>query len=1071
MPNFFRKSIKRQFLYILFFVLLATLLGMTTFFYIHDSTNKEYERARDILVEKRGVIQSIKDNVSEMVFHMRGYALYISEEERTTAEDAHASLEENLEQLKATDLSSQEQAYVERLQSFENLYWDAYYPQLQEAISSDNVQDLTDEVADERISDINTILRVTERLRQLNEAEVTQLHDRFMDDNNQESYMLFLFVLFLFAVLLFFNRQFTRNIGKPLYELSNAAYDVAQGKNVTVAPLKRKDEIGVLSDAFREMTKRIQNREQNLSEQNAQLKEQQQQLEGFVYDLRNLNWALNESAMVIVLDNKGVISQVNANFSSISQCPEKELIGRNLLSITSHEEITTDIRQVFPDLFKGQAWSGTLEHQKKDGTSFWVHATIVPYTNEDQMIEQLIVIEQDITRIMESEKKLRESLRETEETKQGIERMNLMNNTLSVTMEKQALLDTIISELAAIYRYDYGLVFMTETPEWAAIGLNRHFEEPVAEHFQHVVNRLKDTPESFVLERIAAHTEQGYHGNGISEDLHIPVHNSAGDLVAIFICTRFQMPFRDSEKRELNWILKRLSLFLDKIESYELTEYNRQLNQDIIDNVNEGIQFVSTNGELLQYNANWQVYLQLASVAAHRNACNSYEVWMDYTKTYIDNQEAYEQYIKQAIFEEKQPEGGLRLRVSGMENKVLLLYHVAIKRHGEKIGTLFVYRDITAEYEVDQMKSNLVSTVSHELRTPLASVLGYTELMINRELKPERQARYLTTIHQEATRLTNLINDFLDLQRMEAGKQEYVKEKQAFTPIVEQVVENFQTTSPHHNLVIQKNSNNDYVAADRDKMIQVVTNLLSNAIKFSPDGGDVVVSIQQQEHQLFVHVSDEGIGIPDQELSRLFQKFNRLDNSSARKIGGTGLGLAICKEIIEAHNGKIMVRSAEGEGSVFSLVLPLVETDDHTVTQKEENGRQIVLLEDDRSLAMLLEDELKDAGFTVNRFVSGETLINQLHNIKPAAFVIDLMLGEGVDGWDVIHHIKQQPFLQDVPIFISSAIQEMEKAKEYEINHYLIKPYPPNKLSTIILQSILQHGNKGFIAYKKEEEQ
>ncbi len=283
------------------------------------------------------------------------------------------------------------------------------------------------------------------------------------------------------------------------------------------------------------------------------------------------------------------------------------------------------------------------------------------------------------------------------------------------------------------------------------------------------------------------------------------------------------------------------------------------------------------------------------------------------------------------------------------------------------------------------------------------------------------------------------------------------------------MIENFQSTSNKHNLVLQQNSAYDHVSVDRDKMIQVLTNLLSNAIKFSPEGGDVVVSVQQQEHQLFVHISDEGIGIPDQELGRLFQKFNRLDNSSSRKIGGTGLGLAICKEIVEAHDGKIMVRSAEGEGSVFSIVLPMVEADKQFLPEVER-GRQIILLEDDRSLALLLEDELKDAGFAVSRFITGEALIKQLQHLKPAAFVIDLMLGEGLDGWDVIHEIKQHPELKQIPIFISSAIQEMDKAKHYQINHYLIKPYPPNKLSTVILQSILQHGNKGFIAYKKEEE-
>ncbi len=365
MPNYFRKSIKRQFLYILFFVLLATMIGIAAFFYMHYSTNKQYEKERNVLVEKRGVLQNIKSDFSDMVFHMRGYALYTNEQERQNAESSHTSLENNLTQLEAFDLSLQERDNLTRLQTFEDIYWNTYYPELREAIESDNLQGIAEEVADERIDEINDILRVTENLRQHNEDAVTELHNEFMQDNTQESYMLFLFVLLIFGILLFFNRQFTRNIGKPLYDLSIASYDVAQGKNVTIAPLDRNDEIGILSDAFRDMTKRIRNREQNLSEKNTKLTEQQEQLESFVNDLRNLNWALNESSMVLVLDEKGVVKQVNENFSSTSLYPEKELIGRNFVGIIAHEENTTEVRNIFLSCLKGRHGAARWNTVKK----------------------------------------------------------------------------------------------------------------------------------------------------------------------------------------------------------------------------------------------------------------------------------------------------------------------------------------------------------------------------------------------------------------------------------------------------------------------------------------------------------------------------------------------------------------------------------------------------------------------------------------------------------------------------------------------------------------------------------
>ncbi|MFL0365828.1 sensor histidine kinase [Pseudobacillus sp. 179-B 2D1 NHS] len=225
--------------------------------------------------------------------------------------------------------------------------------------------------------------------------------------------------------------------------------------------------------------------------------------------------------------------------------------------------------------------------------------------------------------------------------------------------------------------------------------------------------------------------------------------------------------------------------------------------------------------------------------------------------------------------------------------------------------------------EVDQLKSELVSTVSHELRTPLASILGFTELMLNRSLKEEKQRKYLTTIHQEAVRLTSLINDFLDLQRMESGSFVCSFAKVDPRLLIEQVIEAVnQTTDRHHFQLIDQRSQK-WLNGDRERLIQVFTNLISNAVKFSPEGGTIVVRLTNDEQKMLIEIKDEGLGIPAADIPHLFKKFHRIDNSDRRKIGGTGLGLAICKEIVEAHEGSIAVSSEYGKGSVFSILLPL----------------------------------------------------------------------------------------------------------------------------------------------------
>ena len=274
-------------------------------------------------------------------------------------------------------------------------------------------------------------------------------------------------------------------------------------------------------------------------------------------------------------------------------------------------------------------------------------------------------------------------------------------------------------------------------------------------------------------------------------------------------------------------------------------------------------------------------------------------------------------------------------------NQVIRVYCKSFKNeHNEDFGTLLVHRDITKEYEVAQMKSEFVSTVSHELRTPLASVLGFTELLLTKELKPERKAKYLQTIYKEAKRLTALINDFLDIQRMESGKQTYEKKFIDITSILQNVIELQEVNTSLHKINLSVELEETMILGDRNKIEQVFTNLLSNAIKYSPNGGNIFIRIYGNNNMISIDFKDEGLGIPEDAIPNLFQQFYRVDNSDRRRIGGTGLGLAIVKEIIKAHNGTISVSSEYGKGSIFTTQFPQVSMR----AEKKENDEEIPCL-------------------------------------------------------------------------------------------------------------------------------
>jgi len=256
---------------------------------------------------------------------------------------------------------------------------------------------------------------------------------------------------------------------------------------------------------------------------------------------------------------------------------------------------------------------------------------------------------------------------------------------------------------------------------------------------------------------------------------------------------------------------------------------------------------------------------------------------------------------------------------------------------GVQAGFLLAVNDVTREQEVDRLKSEFVSVVSHELRTPLTSILGYTELLLARDFEPNERREFIQTVHKEADHLSSLVEDLLNVSRLDAGKIKLERWVMALPKLVRDLVAqlNAELDSGRHRLLLDVPENLPPIYADRDRVRQILSNLLSNAIKYSPEGGEVVLQAAilhrpppsapplPAEPALLISIRDQGIGIPLHELTRIFERFYRVDNSNTRRIGGTGLGLAITRALVELHGGRVWVESTLGEGSTFYVTLPL----------------------------------------------------------------------------------------------------------------------------------------------------
>jgi signal transduction histidine kinase len=241
---------------------------------------------------------------------------------------------------------------------------------------------------------------------------------------------------------------------------------------------------------------------------------------------------------------------------------------------------------------------------------------------------------------------------------------------------------------------------------------------------------------------------------------------------------------------------------------------------------------------------------------------------------------------------------------------------------GRVVGGVDVIRDVSREREIDEVKSALISTVSHELRTPLTLIHGFAELLVLRDMPVERQRSSAVEILDASRRLARLIDDLLSVSRMESGRLVLDPRPLDLASVVERILSPFRAMAAKHTLRTKLPGSLPVVWGDPDKVEQILTNLVGNAIKYSPGGGEVLVTVDQDGDTVQVSVRDQGIGMSPRDMGQLFEKFYRVDREEVRRTGGTGLGLYITKRLVEMHGGRLWAESWPGVGSVFRFTLP-----------------------------------------------------------------------------------------------------------------------------------------------------
>lgn len=241
-------------------------------------------------------------------------------------------------------------------------------------------------------------------------------------------------------------------------------------------------------------------------------------------------------------------------------------------------------------------------------------------------------------------------------------------------------------------------------------------------------------------------------------------------------------------------------------------------------------------------------------------------------------------------------------------------------------GLIIVYQDITQEHNLDKMRKEFVANVSHELKTPITTIKSYTETLMIDDIDDVHKERFLSVIDEECDRMSRLVSDLLQLSNIDYKKTKWNKEKLCLNEIIEDTVSKLKIMASEKNItLIFESSNEYYTYADKDGLVQVFQNIIINSIKYTESSGYVKVIMSKETPYVVIKVIDNGIGIPQEDRDRVFDRFYRVEKGRSRDLGGTGLGLSIAKEIVEAFDGKIQIESGNLPGTTVEIKLPLLE--------------------------------------------------------------------------------------------------------------------------------------------------
>lgn len=568
---------------------------------------------------------------------------------------------------------------------------------------------------------------------------------------------------------------------------------------------------------------------------------------------------------------------------------------------------------------------------------------------------------------------------------------------------------------------------------------------------------------------------------GLEEDtrsvLAVPILGGAGEALGVLLFQSAMVDvFDESQLRLVEAAAVQLGNALNNADLYQMIREQAERlggmlraqqieaakNQAILEGIADGVMVADAEGQVILFNAAAERILSITRQQAIGRSqeeilglygSEAHE-WLSHIEAWRDRPGNYG------------PEDFLAQRLEVDRRFVSVHLSPVASDTGEFLGVVSVFRDITAEIEADRAKSDFVSTVSHELRTPMTSIVGYVDLLLAGAAGAltEQQLAFLKRVKTNADRLTSLVNDLLDISRIDQGKVELSCGPVSVSDVVRQVLDLMQPRieEKEQQVTVVIPDLAPRVYGDEVRLVQILTNLVSNAHKYTPVGGSIAIHAYVRQGMMHIAVADTGIGIAPENQRRIFERFYRVeDDPAVYEVSGTGLGLAIALSLIQMHGGDIWLESVVGKGSIFTFSIPLASgesTEDcGTVPPPLVTGsrRTVLVVEDDRDVAEVLRVTLEGESFEVLVASSGEQALRMAREHLPDLISLDIRLPD-LDGWEVVQLLKRDPETADIPVVVVSVVPERERGMALGVFDYLPKPLDAQELLRVAWEALDQ---------------